>query len=328
MIRLRSSFWFCLGLFLLPLAWAGPQAAKPVAVHPPALPIDQPPIPVVRSPVDAFRELLAMSPAERGQALTNRPAEVQKQILAKVREYETLRPNERELRLQATELRYYLLPVLTSPATNRTAQLAHIPEQARKLVIVRLRQWDQLSAAVQQELLDNEAAVRYFTEATASAQDPKRAGAEISSARQQKLEASLTRWRALPEADRNQIEQRVHTFFELSADEQSRALGSLSVPERQQIEKTLNSFSNLPPPQRLQCIRAFEKFASLPVEERQQFLKNAERWKLMSPEERKKWRDLVTRLATLPPLPPGVAPSLTMPPIPPVNSRSLATNGQ
>jgi len=328
MIRLRSSFWFCLGLFLLPLAWAGPQTAKPVPVQPPVLPAAQPPIPVAKSPVDAFRELLAMSPAERRQALTNRPAEVQKQILAKVREYETLRPNERELRLQATELRYYLLPVLSSPATNRTAQLARIPEQARKLVFARLGQWDQLSPSVQQELLDNEAAVRYFTEATASSQDPKRAGPEISSARQQKLEASLTRWRALAEADRNQIEQRFHTFFELSADEQSRALGSLSVPERQQIEKTLNSFSNLPPPQRLQCIRAFEKFASLPIAERQQFLKNAERWKLMSPEERNKWRDLVTRLATLPPLPPGVSPSLTMPPIPPVHSRSLATNGQ
>ena len=328
MIRLRSSFWFGLGLFLLPLAWAGPQAAGTVPAQPPLPPTNQPPIPTAKSPVDTFRELLAMSPAERRQSLTNRPADLQKQILAKVREYETLRPNERELRLKATELRYYLLPVLSSPATNRTAQLAYIPEQARKLVIVRLRQWDQLPPAVQQELLDNEAAVRYFTEATASAQDPKRAGTEISSARQQKLEASLTRWRALPEADRNQIEQRFHTFFELSADEQSRALGSLSVPERQQIEKTLNSFSNLPPPQRLQCVRAFEKFASLPLEERQQFLKNAERWKLMSPEERKKWRDLVTRLSTLPPLPPGVSPSLTMPPIPPIHSRSLATNGQ
>jgi hypothetical protein len=289
---------------------------------------DQPPIPVAKSPVDTFRELLAMSPAERRQSLTNRPVEVQRQILAKVREYEALRANERELRLQATELRYYLLPILASPATNRATQLVNIPEPARKLVITRLRQWDQLAPEVQQELLDNEAAVRYFTEVTGSVPDPRRAGAEIASARQQKLEASLARWRSLPEADRNKIERRFHTFFELSADEKTRALGSLSVPERHQIQKTLDSFSSLPPPQRLQCIRSFEKFASLPVDERQQFLKNAERWKLMSPEERKKWRDLVTRLATQPPLPPGVGPSHTMPPIPQSTTRSLATNGQ
>jgi hypothetical protein len=314
-------------LFLLPYAWAGPQAAKAVPVQPPIPRADQPPVPIAKSPVDTFRELLAMSPAERRQSLTNRPAEVQKQILAKVREYEALRANERELRLQATELRYYLLPVLSSPATNRAAQLVHIPEQAKKLVITRLRQWDQLSPEVQKELLDNEAAVRYFTEAAASVPDPRRAAAEIASARQQRLDASLARWQALPETDRNKIEQRFHTFFELSAVEKSHALGSLSVPERQQIQKTLDSFSSLPPPQRLQCIRAFGQFANLPVDERQQFLKNAERWKLMSPEKRKNWRDLVTRLATQPPLPPGVGPALTMPPVPPANSRSLATNG-
>jgi hypothetical protein len=328
MIRLWPGFWFGIGLFLMPLAWAGPQADKVAPLQPPMPPADQPPVPVAKSPVDTFRELLAMSPAERKQALTNRPAEVQKQILAKVREYETLRANERELRLQATELRYYLLPVLNSPSTNRAAQLVHLPEQARKLVIVRLRQWDQLSPEVQKELLDNEAAVRYFTEATGSVPDPKRAPAEVTSARQQKLEASLARWWALSKSDRSKIEQRFHTFFELSADEKSRALESLSVPERNQIQKTLDSFSSLPPPQRLQCIRGFEKFASLPVDERQQFLKNAERWKLMSPEERKKWRDLVTKLAAHPPLPPGVGPAFTMPPLPPANSRSLATNGQ
>ena len=165
MTRLQLSIWFCCGLLLIPLAWAGPEAAKAVPVQPPMPRTNQPPVPVIKSPVDTFRELLAMSPTERKQSLTNRPAEVQKQILAKVREYEALRANERELRLQATELRYYLLPVLTSPATNRAAQLVGIPEQAKKLVITRLRQWDQLSPEVQKELLDNEAAVRYFTEA-------------------------------------------------------------------------------------------------------------------------------------------------------------------
>jgi len=327
MTRLQLSIWFCCGSLLIPLAWAGPEAAKAVPVQPLMPRTNQPPVPVAKSPVDTFRELLAMSPAERKQSLTNRPAEVQKQILAKVREYETLRANERELRLQATELRYYLLPVLTSPATNRTAQLMRIPEQARKLVITRLRQWDQLSPEVQEELLDNEAAIRYFTETVASVPDARRAPGETASARQQKLEANLARWQALPESDRNKIEQRFHTFFELSTVEKSHALGSLSAPERKQIQKTLDSFGSLPPPQRLQCIRAFGQFANLPVDERQQFLKNAERWKLMPPEERKKWRDLVTRLAAQPPLPPGVGPAVTMPPVPTVNSRSLATNG-
>ena len=53
-------------------------------------------IPKLKSPVAVFRELLAMSPAERRQALTNLPPEVQKRILAKLLEYESLKSDERE----------------------------------------------------------------------------------------------------------------------------------------------------------------------------------------------------------------------------------------
>jgi hypothetical protein len=42
--------------------------------------------------VDLFRELLAMTRAERRAHLTNRPPASQKLILAKLREYESMRP--------------------------------------------------------------------------------------------------------------------------------------------------------------------------------------------------------------------------------------------
>jgi hypothetical protein len=331
MIRIRPSLAVCTGCLLVGTifrAWAGPQTKQAVLTQPPVPQRDiLPPFPPAKSPVDLFRELLAMSPSERRQALTNRPPEVQKQILAKVREYQVLKADERELRLQATELRYFLLPILSSPATNRAAELARVPDQTRKLVVVRLRQWDALAPEVRQELLDNEAAIRYFTEAVASPQEPRTATTVKFTTRSQKLEASLDRWHALSESERQKIEQRFHTFFELSLDERGRILGSLSAVEKQQIEKTLKSFEGLPPPQRSQCIRAFNKFANLSAEERLQFLKNAERWKLMSPQERQEWRDLVSHLATQPPLPPGAAPGVSIPPIPQPTSRSLATNG-
>jgi hypothetical protein len=332
MIRLRPSLVLCTGCLLvvtLLRAWAGPQTTPAAPVLPPVPQKDVlPPYPPAKSPVDLFRELLAMSPTERRQALTNRPPEVQKQILAKVREYQVLHADERELRLQATELRHYLMPILSSPATNRPAELARVPEQTRKLVVVRLRQWDALPPEVRQDLLDNEAAIHYFTEAAAPQPNPKAETPVKFTVRNQKLEASLDRWHALSESERQRIEQRFHAFFELSPDEQGRILGTFSVAEKQQIEKTLKSFEGLPPSQRSQCIRAFNKFANLSAEERLQFLKNAERWKLMSPQERQEWRDLVSHLATQPPLPPGAAPSVTIPPIPQPTSRSLATNGQ
>ncbi|HSY74859.1 MAG TPA: hypothetical protein VK810_05260, partial [Dongiaceae bacterium] len=67
-----------------------------------------PPMPLAHSPVDFFRNLLAMTPRDRNNFLTNKSPEVRERILGKVNEYLVLDPNERELRLRATELRWYL----------------------------------------------------------------------------------------------------------------------------------------------------------------------------------------------------------------------------
>jgi len=69
---------------------------------PPPPPQPAPALPLSQSPIGFFRELLAMNPGERIQALTNRTPELRSQILAKVREYESLKAEERELRLRVT----------------------------------------------------------------------------------------------------------------------------------------------------------------------------------------------------------------------------------
>jgi hypothetical protein len=250
-----------------------------------------------RSPVDAFRELLAMPRAERAQFLTSKSPETRKAILAKLREYESLKPDQRELRLKVTELRWYMLPLMRSSPTNREAQLKRLPDSQRDLVAPRLREWDALPEDVQKELLQNEATLQYFTEMDSTNAPP------ISDARRQRLDAGIAQWQALPEERRRDIVLRFNKFFELTPDEKARAITSVSEAERRQIEKTLKSFENLPPEKRAQCIQSFQKFASLSPEERQDFLKNAERWKLMSPEERQSWRELVSRLSWHPPSP-------------------------
>ena len=81
------------------------------------------------SPVELFRKLLAMPPAEQKEFLAARSPDAQRRILAKLREYDSLNPDQRELQLRVTELRWYLFPLLTAPATNRSAQLAAILER-------------------------------------------------------------------------------------------------------------------------------------------------------------------------------------------------------
>jgi hypothetical protein len=302
--------------------------ARPFVPGPPALPKPVPPLPQVRSPVSFFRELLAMNATERKQALTNRPSEIQKQILADVREYESLQPDDRELRLRVTELRWYLLPLMTAPATNRPAQLATIPEQDRKLVEDRLQEWDKLPPDVQKELLANQATISYLTDIEGRTAEQRRQTLEaIPPARRAMLEQGINKWSSLSEDQRRKMLNRFKEFFDLTPEKKQKALSTLSGPERRQIEKTLRTFGNLPPDQRDQCIRSFEKFAGLSLAERQQFLRSVERWKLMSPAERQAWRELVHRLP--PPLPPGLPPRppplpLSPRPTPPVPA--VATN--
>ena len=293
--------------------------------RPPEPPASLPPLPPTKPPVGFFRDLLAMNAVERQKALGERSPESQKIILAKVREYKSLEPDECELRLQVTELRWYLLPLMTAAATNRAAQLAEVPARDRTLVEDRLREWDKLSVEMQKELLANEATIRYFTEIEGRTEEQRRRTLDsLSPVHRLKLQEGIDQWNDIPADQRRKIISRFTQFFDLTADDREKALRTLAAPERRQIEKTLRTFGDLPQDQRAQCIRAFEKFTSLSLADRQQFLKSAERWKLMTPNQRQAWRDLVNKLP--PPLPPE------LPPMPPSQAlarpaSAMATNG-
>ncbi len=247
-----------------------------------------PPPPSIRhSPVDFFRQLLAMTPPERNTALANRPPAARATILAKVREYQSLDADARELRLRATELRWYLTPLLRLAPTNREAQLALIPDSQRELVNARLMQWDILPPPLQQEFLTNDATLHYFARVETTDTDTN------TSPEQQKIAAQFGQ------------------FFELTPPEKAQALKTLSAAERAQMEKTLQAFDQLPPRQRLTCVRNYAKFTGMTPAERSEFLKNAESWSKLSPGERQTWRDLVKNVPLWPPLPP------TVPPVPP-----------
>jgi hypothetical protein len=272
-----------------------------------------PPLPHSKSPVDLFRELLAMTPAERQNYLTNRPPEIRERILDKVREYKALDPNERELRLRATELRWYLLPLLHESPTNRAARLAAIPDELQPLVKNRLMQWDLLPPPFQKEFFESERALRYFTHVdspNSPPMPPMPPGHEWHHGPQ---DPDWARWNALPEDQRQKITAQFNQFLELTPMEKKKTLNTLSDAERQQMEKTLETFGKLPPAQRLQCIRAFTEFAGMTAQEKQDFLKNAQHWSQMPPKERQAWRDLVKHVPEWPPLPP-----VLMPPLPPM----------
>jgi hypothetical protein len=278
--RARSSLALLLALVLGGVGMvlelrAQPPAPASSAIHAPS------------SPVAAFRELLLMTPAEQEAALAARPPEIRRRLQRKIAEYLALSPEERELRLQATELRWHLMPLLHLRPEERGAALTNVPEHLRVLVESRLRQWDELPLPMQRLLLTNQPAAGIF------------------------LWGGRAGGRPEPEivTDPSGLSQRFHRLFELTPDEKERALRTLSEAERRQMERTLREFEQLPPEKRARCVDAFARFAALPPGEREEFLRNAERWTQMSPSEREAWRKLVSLAPVLPPPPAAGAPS-------------------
>jgi len=262
---------------------AAPASAK-ISTLTTTLTTNLPPVPVVQSPVIYFRQLLAMSPADRVQSLTNRPAASRQKILDKVDEYLALSPEEREIRLRATEFHWYLSPLLRTPRDQRGARVAALPAEYRDLAQSRLAKWDVLSPELQKEFLANDRTLHYFLQ--------NNNGAATNSPAQKAAE---------------QFDQ----FLSLTPDEKQQILGTLSATERAQMEKTLQAFQTLPVKQRVICLRNYAKFVGMSAQERAEFLKNADSWSKMSSQERQTWRDLVAHAPLWPPLP-----GPTMPPMP------------
>ena len=276
-------------------------------------PVPAPPLP--KSATEIFRELLAMTDAERERTLAARSPEHSRFIRAKIQEYLDLAPAEREKRLRLLDLRGHLLPLMHTKPADRSPLLSLVPAPDRAAVLDRLREWDKLSGDDQREFLDHEGVLSYMVRLESTTPEQRNALLrDFSPERRRHLENELQRWRSLPEENRRRMADRFHRYFELDDREQEKTLNTLTDTERQQIERTLQAFKNLQPEQRRSCIEAFGKFASMSVEERNQFLKNAQRWESMSPDDRSVWRNLVQKAPPMPPLPPGLR---QMPPLPP-----------
>jgi hypothetical protein len=293
----------------------------------PAAPTSLPPLPP--SPVEGFRHLLDLEEPAQQRALAECPEPQRHLLAAKLLEYRLLPPDERALRLEATELRWFLRPLMLTPPPRRADLLAAVPGKYRAMIEDRLRQWDQISAATQSEILQNESAIGYvlrWRTGTPAEQDSARQ--EMTPARRETLDHELARWRALPAESRDRMSQQFQQFFELPGKQQQKTLQGFPEDERRQMETTLQAFARLPSEQRRLCVSSFRKFAELSPAERAQFLSSADRWKSLSPAERETWRKLV---ALLPPLPPGPnepplpptaqRPSRLSPPLPPAASR-------
>jgi hypothetical protein len=272
-----------------------------------AQPNPGPPLPPPVSPVAMFRMLLATNAEGRDQWLAKRTPEQREIALAKINEYASLSPDEREKRLQTLELRWYLPQLMKLNAAERATRLATIPQPERTLLMDKLRTWDITPPPIKKDLLDNQQVISLFLFPGPSSSNDS-VLRSLTPQRREELQRQFEQLNKLPKEKREQILANFQRFFELPSTEQSKALQKLTPTERTQMQQTLTTFDSQPPEQRQQALAGFRKFAELSPADRADFLKTAARWQKMSEAEREAWRRMVSRVQELrartPPLPP------------------------
>lgn len=272
---------------------------------------------LAKSRVAVFRELLAMTEREREERLETYSQVKRDGLKAKIKEYESLTPEQCELRLLVTELHEYLQPLMTSPSTNRAAQIALLPTNIAPMVEVRLQHWDSLSPGQQNAVLENKSLLQHLTDfASINPMRQNQPPTNMTPAQRQALQEALTTWQSLGRERRLEITKHFKEFFDLTTAEKQKTLSAVSDAERAQIEKAIRQYYELNPRSKARVRNGLDKFCQLSPAEFREFLRNAERWKALSPTERKAWRDLVSSASIQPPLPPGARPVRSMPPNP------------
>lgn len=257
------------------------------------------------SPVEKFRKILAMTPAERDKFLTIYPPETRDRILEKVQQYQLLPPDFRELRLRVTELRWYLLPLLKTPATNRAERLSRIPEPYRKMVAARLQEWDIWPPTLKEEVLKYEGPFHYFV--SQGVVKNKIEAEDLPRGERPEMQQKLAQFLALPAGQRQQLYASFQHYFDLSEEEKQDLLDTLSLQERQETKKALGPIEKWSKTQQDKYFAALRQFGNMSKEERERFMIDAAKWQKMSPEERQACRDVVKQMADSPPLPMGVS---------------------
>lgn len=310
-----------------PLAVAQPGPAEARPARPPAPPLANPvpalpPAPsLAESPVQRFRAMLALDAGGREQALKGKTAWQQEYLREQLRLFDTLPTAEQEARLGLMQLRFYLLTLIRTAPADRPERLKSIPADDRGLVAARLEAWDRLPPDQQKELLQNEAVLSQVAGFEAGSSARREAWLQtFSPARRQEFEASVQRWRALPEEQRSRIARNFNDFFELSPRQQRQTLERVDETDRARIGQAVAAFETLPPSERARCLEALDRYAHMSPAERTRFLQNAARWQAMTSEERQTWRAVAARVA--PGKLPVPRPPMPPPPMPP-RSRKL-----
>jgi uncharacterized protein DUF3106 len=302
---MNPMLYLLLVLSLILCCVAAAQNTALTQTNPPAAVSTPTPPPLPPTPVDTFRRVLGMSAPEREKFLGTLSPEKRQVVLLKLDEYQGMPAEEREKRLRALQVRFWVRQLIRLPQSNRVERLVALQPAVRQLVEARLAEWDRLPADLQREVVTNELVIRHIAQLPDFRFNP----ALPPLPPDPRMAAKLKHWNQKSEAERAEILAHFESFFtEFSPAERAKIMA-----RRPEMATNVTSIANLTEVQRERYLAGFKRFSKLTPAEQQRFLINAERWQKMSPEQQESWRILAKKLnSSSPPPPPPPRPSASV----------------
>lgn len=232
------------------------------------------------SPISKFRTLLEWTPEERTQFVKKQPANVRQILERKILEYESLSDSQREFRLIATELHFYLEPLLIDNRDIDISTVQDIPDHLRKYIDQSVAFWNRIKPAHRDLLLAKKEAVSYLISISSRLYD---------------LEKLMPK--PAPEWDN------LYHFLQLPHKKQLSFMRASGIQPSPEMSNLLKAFQGLEVEEKRNCAHAFVCYLSFPDQLKTRFVDGLAQWSEKKPSERSIWREIAGKYPKIRPVP-------------------------
>ncbi len=236
--------------------------------------------PRTASPISHFRQLLELNTQQREAIILRQEPSTRRILERKLEEYASLSEGEKEFRLFATELHFYLEPMIGRDSSIEKIPADRIPDSIIPHLRTAMDFWNQLPVSQRDLLLSKKKAITYLITLTYSS-------ARLSAI----VPEQSDEWESL------------NRFLALSLDKQKAFLNSYGLAGNTRIVQVLEKMASLSADQRDRSVHALTCYLSFPPAMKDRFMDGVHTWNSMKPTERTVWRQIADRYPRVKPAP-------------------------
>jgi hypothetical protein len=254
------------------------------------------------SPVEKFRLLLEASSSELKAELDAYPEETRSKISVKIAEYRKLSVENRRQKLTATELRWYLPPLLNVDQDTRDFHLKKLEPGLAEVIHQRLMTWDSLPEDLKSSSSKSSLIIGHLSKAPSlnpPLPTPSASGTVASAPKLPKVPGTSVSVNAAAPVSQERL-QRLKAYFEMNQEAKNATLKDASLMSDSIFMSRLNWLETMPDQLRERVLSHLIRFQELSAEEKKDFGRSIKTWNRLPQPEKEALRNLVKKTPPFP----------------------------